>query len=335
MAIFESRLKSDHSPGAFKELFVRHENNPVLSAKDWPYPVNTVFNPAATSFEGKTLLLARVEDRRGFSHLTKAISANGIDNWQIDPQPTFYQSLSSQSEQWGVEDPRITYLDELNKYAVVYTGFSSVGPVVNMALTDDFVNFERMGTMMPPDDKDAALFPRKFGDKWLMIHRPVQQGAHIWLSSSENLHNWGDHRILINSRGGCWWDGPKVGLNTPPLETPEGWLILYHGVRLHAGGAIYRLGLAMLDLDDPMKVIHRGDEWIFNPSTSYEHFGDVHDVVYPCGWVWDKDTNKLRMYYGAADTCIGLATANMSDIISYITSCPPSYSTNNERRNRA
>ena len=219
MAEFETKLRADDN--TFKELFVRYNYNPILTARDWPYPVNTVFNPAATIYEGKTLLLARVEDRRGFSHLTKAVSEDGIDNWVIDRHPTLCPDPDNHPEEkWGIEDPRITYIDELGKYAVVYTAYSESGPTVSLALTRDFVTFERMGPIMPPEDKDAALFPRRFGGKWLLIHRPIEHGAHIWISSSENLKYWGDHKILIDTRGGAWWDGSKVGLSTPPLETP-------------------------------------------------------------------------------------------------------------------
>lgn len=321
MAEFETKLRADDN--TFKELFVRYNYNPILTARDWPYPVNTVFNPAATIYEGKTLLLARVEDRRGFSHLTKAVSEDGIDNWVIDRHPTLCPDPDNHPEEkWGIEDPRITYIDELGKYAVVYTAYSESGPTVSLALTRDFVTFERMGPIMPPEDKDAALFPRRFGGKWLLIHRPTEHGAHIWISSSENLKYWGDHKILIDTRGGAWWDGSKVGLSTPPLETPEGWLILYHGVRQTVAGAIYRLGLALLDLEDPSRVLRRSDEWIFGPREQYEKYGDVPDVVFPCGWVLDEASGKLRMYYGGADTCVAMAVANLSDLIDYILSCP-------------
>lgn len=322
---FETRLRD--SDNTFKELFLRYSYNPILTAKDWPYPVNTVFNPAATMYDGKVLLLARVEDRRGFSHLTKAVSEDGVNNWIIDKTPTLEPDPDYPEEAWGIEDPRITYVDELGKYAVVYTAYSESGPTVCMALTEDFKNFERIGSIMPPEDKDAAFFPRKFGDKWLLIHRPIEHGAHIWISESDNLKYWGNHRILINARGGAWWDGYKVGLCAQPLETPDGWLILYHGVRETASGAIYRLGLALLDLENPEKVLRRSDEWVFGPHETYEKEGDVRDVVFPCGWVLDKENGKIKMYYGAADSRIALARASLNDVLAYIRSCPEPKST--------
>lgn len=322
---FQTRLKS--SDNTYKELFKRHPNNPILTSGDWPYPANTVFNPAATIYKGKVLLLARVEDRRGFSHLTKAVSEDGVSNWQIDCHPTLAPNPDKYPEEvWGIEDPRITWIEELNKWAVAYTAYSKGGPLVAMALTEDFENFERLGTIMPPEDKDAALFPRKFNGKWLLIHRPIPaitgSGAHIWVSSSEDLKYWGDHHILINAREGGWWDANKVGLAAQPLETSEGWLILYHGVRQTVAGAIYRLGLALLDLENPLKVLRRSDEWIFGPSEPYEREGDVDDVVFPCGWILDEENGEVKMYYGGADTCIALATASLSDLLEYIKKCP-------------
>ena len=158
---------SNHYP----ELFHRHRSNPILTANDWPYPAHSVFNAAATRLpDGTTLLLCRVEDRRGHSHLCAARSQNGIDNWQIDAQPTLKPDPEHYPEElWGIEDPRITFIPELNKYAVVYTAFSAGGPGVALALTEDFRQFERYGVIMPPEDKDAALLPHRIGDSWALI----------------------------------------------------------------------------------------------------------------------------------------------------------------------
>lgn len=298
-----------------------------MTAKDWPYPVNTVFNPGATIFHGKVLLLARVEDRRGFSHLTKAISEDGIGNWQIDRLPTLEPDPHNHPEElWGIEDPRISWLAELSKWAIIYTAYSRGGPLVAMALTDDFEHFDRLGPIMPPEDKDAALFPRRINGKWGLIHRPIVTnyvpGAHIWLSYSDDLVHWSNSRVLMHARRGAWWDGGKIGLCTPPIETAEGWIMLYHGVRLTCSGAIYRLGLALLDLDDSLKVLRRSEEWVFGPAEWYERQGDVADVVFPGGWVLDDKTGLARMYYGGADTCIAMATVSISDLLEYLRKCP-------------
>jgi beta-1,4-mannooligosaccharide/beta-1,4-mannosyl-N-acetylglucosamine phosphorylase len=307
------------------ELFRRNPGNPILSVEDWPYKANSVFNAAAVEIDGKTILLARVEDFRGMSHLTVARSDNGINNWQIEKEPSLQPEPEKYPEEiWGIEDPRITRLDELNKWAICYTAYSKGGPLVSLAMTGDFKSFERLGPVMPPEDKDAALFPVKFNGLWAMLHRPVPKsailGAHIWISFSPDLKHWGEHQEIIQAREGGWWDANKIGLCAPPMQTEEGWLILYHGVRTTASGSIYRLGLALLDLENPARVIRRTDEWIFGPKAHYEREGDVDDVVFPCGWIKKKDT--VFIYYGAADSRICVATADFNELVDFVLNCP-------------
>ncbi len=304
------------------QLFHRHKLNPILTADDWPYPIHSVFNPGATLLpDGTTLLLCRVEDRRGHSHLSVARSANGVDGWQVDPQPTMPADPEHFPEElWGIEDPRITYIPELKKYAIVYTAFSSSGPGVALALTEDFHTFERYGMIMPPEDKDAALFPHRIGGNWAMIHRPVvsAQDANMWMSYSPDLRHWGSHKLMLKARQGAWWDANKIGLSPPPLETSQGWLVIYHGVRQTAAGAIYRLGLALFDLHTPEHCLKRGDEWVFGPQEPYELFGDVGNVVFPCGYTVAADGDTLNIYYGAADMSIGLATGSIRAILEWL-----------------
>lgn len=304
-----------------QQLFHRHHSNPILTAAMWPYPANSVFNPGATLLpDGTTLLLCRVEDRRGHSHLCAARSANGVDNWQIDEAPTLMADPEHFPEElWGIEDPRITYIPEMDRFAVVYTAYTRDGPGVAMALTRDFREFERLGVIMPPEDKDAALLPRRIGDHWALLHRPVSSPrAHIWLSSSADLRHWGDHQLIIEARRGAWWDATKIGLSPPPIETAEGWLMIYHGVRQTASGAIYRLGLALFDLQSPAICLKRGDEWVFGPQEPYEQQGDVGNVVFPCGTTVLSDGDTLRLYYGTADTSIGLATGSVSALLRWL-----------------
>ncbi len=305
----------------YHALFQRHEHNPILTAAQWPYAVNSVFNPGAVLLpDGTTLLLCRVEDRRGHSHLCAARSANGIDNWKIDAQPTLLPDPEHYPEEiWGIEDPRITFVRELNKYAIVYTAYTRDGPGVSMALTSDFRQFERFGLILQPEDKDAVLLPEKINGNWALIHRPVATpGAHIWISYSPDLHHWGDHRLMLKARRGAWWDANKIGLSPPPIMTPKGWLVIYHGVRVNAAGAIYRLGLALFDLDKPEICLKRGDEWIFGPEEPYERRGDVDHVVFPCGYTIAPDGDTIRLYYGAADTSIALATGSITTMLEWL-----------------
>ncbi len=306
------------------ELFKRYSQNPILTAADWPYPINSVFNAGATVLaDGTTLLLCRVEDFRGHSHLCAARSADGFTNWKIDRSPTFMPDTGRYPEEiWGLEDPRVTWLEELKQYAIVYTSYSMGGPGVSLATTKNFKTFKRFGVIMPPEDKDAALLPRRVKGRWVLIHRPMgstaAMGSHIWISCSPDLRHWGSHRLILEARKGGWWDANKIGLSPPPLETADGWLCIYHGVRVTASGSIYRLGLALFDLDRPERCLLRGDTWVFGPQEPCEKSGDVDNVVFPCGYTVGKNGDDLNLYYGAADTCIGVATARIGDLLAWI-----------------
>src|SRR4051812_4688151 len=209
----------------YEVLFRRYPKNPILTAGDWPYPAHTVFNAGATMLgDGTTLLLCRVEERTGLSHLCAARSRNGVDGWEIDAGPTFVAEPENYPEElWGVEDPRITYVPELEEYIITYTAYGPEGPGVSLAGTRDFKEFRRLGVAMSPEDKDAALFPRRIGGRWVLLHRPVlEEGAHIWVSYSDDLRSWRDRRMVLEAREGGRWDSRKIGLCIPPIETPGG-----------------------------------------------------------------------------------------------------------------
>jgi len=320
----------------YETLFQRNPANPILSGKDWPYSVNSVFNAGVTLLQdGTTLLLCRVEDRRGLSHFCAARSQDGVTGWQIDSEPTLMPDPDRFPEEiWGIEDPRITYVPELKKYAIVYTSYSRGGPGVSLALTEDFKSFERLGVVLSPDDKDAALLPHRVNGHWALIHRPMTPlGAHVWISYSPDLSNWGNHKLMLEARRGAWWDANKIGMSPPPIETPQGWLMLYHGVRRTPSSSIYRLGLALFELENPEVCINRGDEWIFAPEADYERHGDVQDVVFPCGYTIGKDGDTINLYYGAADSCIALAQGSIKSLLTWLTAHGHT-SESNDRRTR-
>jgi predicted GH43/DUF377 family glycosyl hydrolase len=309
------------------QLLRRSDANPILTAADLPYPANTVFNPGAARVGADTVLLLRIEDLRGISQLHVARSADGVSGWRFDPEPLLRSDVDRYPEEiWGCEDPRLTWLAEREEWAIAYTAYSRRGPLVSLAMTRDFRSVRRLGPVMPPEDKDAALFPRRFDGRWAMIHRPspLRGGAHMWISFSPDLRHWGDHTLLLEARDGAWWDAGKIGLGPPPLETPEGWLLMYHGVHATAAGPIYRAGLALLDLENPRLLIGRTDEWIFGPSAPYEVHGDVGRVVFPCGWVLEPSGNVVSVYYGAGDSVVGLATVRLDDLLACVRAAPGS-----------
>ncbi len=303
-----------------RELFVRHPANPILTADDWPYPVNAVFNPAAAVVDGETVLLARVEDLRGISHLSVARSANGVDGWRIEAEPLLSPRPGIETEEWGFEDARAVWVEELGRFVITCTAYGPDGPAVYLATTADFLSLDRHGIVANPDDKNAALLPERVGGKWILFHRPTTGFTHpgISLSRSNDLISWSPPEAVMQPRQGAWWDSLRIGIGPPLLKTEHGWLLVYHGVKETVGGAIYRLGLALLDLDDPTQVLSRGHNWILGPLETYERTGDVPNALFACGLLHDADSGELRLYYGAADTSIGLATAQLDDLLAAV-----------------
>jgi len=305
----------------FQEYFKRYEGNPILIPEKWPYKVGAVFNPGAIKFKDEILLLVRVEDKQGYSHLTIARSKDGKTNWQINSEPTLSAVPDFGEALFGLEDPRIVWLENQQKYIITcvsfFNGVTGEPPGISLIATKDFLNFQRLGQKLMPFNKDASLFPKTFKNRYVLINRPVIGGrADIWVSFSKDLDYWGEDRILIPTRHRAW-DADKVGLGPPPIETADGWLIIYHGARNTASGIVYRVGLALLDLET-LEIIGRTNEWVLGPKENYERIGDTDNVVFPCGAVIDEKTNELLVYYGAADSVVALATAKLNDILAYL-----------------
>ena len=155
-----------------RELFHRYPGNPILTAEDWPYPVNVVFNPAAVRSNGMTILLARVEDLRGISHLTAARSANGFDDWTVAPEPLLEPLPGIESEMWGFEDARAVWAEEISRFVITCTAYGPAGPAVYLATTRDFSSVQRHGIIVPPEDKNAAILPERVGGEWILFIGP-------------------------------------------------------------------------------------------------------------------------------------------------------------------
>jgi predicted GH43/DUF377 family glycosyl hydrolase len=308
------------------QLFHRHPANPILTADDWPQAVNVVFNPAAVEVGGETVLLARVEARTGLSHLQVARSANGVDGWQVAPEPLLAARNGHDDEQWGFEDARVVWVEELGRFVITCTAYGPAGPAVFLATTGDFRSVERIGIVVAPEDKNAALLPERVGGNWILFHRPTSGFAAsspgISLSRSSDLRTWSPPEVVMQPRAGAWWDSLRIGIGPPLIKTEHGWLLVYHGVKETVGGAIYRLGLVLLDLEEPTKVLRRTSSWVLSPSEPYERQGDVPNAVFPCGLVHDTRSGELRLYYGAADTTICLASASFDEVLATVLDAP-------------
>jgi len=305
-----------------QNLFKRHPRNPILDVASLPYQASSVFNPGAVWFQGKVLLLLRVEDRQGYSHLIVAESDNGKEDWEF--QNTLLKPNSSKREaEFGLEDARIVWFEKETRYIIAYISFRAhvpgEPPGISLTSTEDFVDFDYIGEALFPWNKDASLFPEKINGKYALISRPSYGDRRdVWVSFSPDLRHWGNHRVLIPTRGKMW-DAFRVGLGPPPIKTSEGWLIIYHGVRKTTGGDIYRVGLALLDLET-LKVKRRGKEWALSPKMDYEERGDVHSVIFPSGAIVKEKTDELLLYYGGADAVVCLAVTKIPDILDWLRS---------------
>ena len=312
-------VRREHRP-----LFTRHPANPLLTPARWPYPINAVLNAGAAEVDGTTVLLCRVEDRRGISHLAVARSNDGISNWVVDDEPLLQPDPAAPHEEWGLEDPRLTWVPNSRRGRSSTPPSGPADPASPWPPPATSALSTSSGMVRAPEDKNGALLPRRVNGRYILLHRPVTAltaRADIWLSRSTDLKSG-----ARPSR--CWRPGPVAGgtrpgsaSGPPPLETEAGWLLVYHGVRQTVAGALYRVGLAMLDLEDPTRVTHRCGEWVLGPAETYELVGDVPGVVFPCGLVHDAETDELRLYYGAADTCVAVATSTLSEVLDYVQEC--------------
>jgi predicted GH43/DUF377 family glycosyl hydrolase len=305
-------------------MFRRDPDRPILTAADLPFEANAVFNPGATTLpSGEVGLLVRIEDRRGLSAIHLARSPDGVGGWQVDREPLLAPDHTDLECEWGFEDARVSYVDELERYVITCTAHGRMGPGVYLATSTDLASIEEGRLVMEPEDKNAAVLPRRIDGQWWMLHRPVvraAESADVWISASDDLVHWSNRRPVMLRRMAGWWDAARIGIGPPPIETPEGWLLVYHGVRTTVSGAIYRVGAALLEREQPWIVIGRLDQWIFSPTTEWERTGDVANVVFPCGMVCEDD--QLAMYYGAADTVVGRAVASVSELLAALLEQP-------------
>ncbi len=292
----------------------RYAKNPVLTKNDVPFKVNSIFNPGAVKLNGEYLLLCRVEMPSGRSSFVAARSRDGY-NFKVDDKPCLTPADHHdylEYVEWGIEDPRIIKIED--RFLITYTGYSKLLPLVMLAETKDFKTFNIIGPISEPSNKDCAIFPEKINGLYWKMDRPsIEDINYIWLNKSPDLVHWGGYKFLAEPAKGTW-EADKIGGSTPPIKTKDGWLLLYHGVRGFGISSIYKIGVMLLDLNEPWKIIGKSKEPVLQPEFDYERVGDVGNVVFSNGWIVE-DNGDIKIYYSGADTNICVAETNVDSLL--------------------
>lgn len=260
-------------------------------------------DPRAVRYQGKWYLST-------LSHLRLVCSDDGVHFYEPADFPTKIFGHSP-LETFGIEDCRVSVVGD--EYCLTFTQVSEHGVGVGLMRTRDWVNFDREGMILPPHNKDCAIFEEKIKGRYYCLHRPsgIDLGGNfIWLASSDDLVHWGRHTCILHTRPGMW-DCARIGAGAAPIKTPEGWLEIYHGADYNNR---YCLGALLLDLDDPSKVLARSVEPLLEPVAPYEKTGFFGNVVFTNGHLVDGDT--ITLYYGASDEVICGAQMSISEILS-------------------
>jgi predicted GH43/DUF377 family glycosyl hydrolase len=295
-------------------IVTRYHQNPILKKEDVPYEVATVHNAGVTKYGDEYIMLFRSHRFNGRSILGLARSNDGF-HFTADKEPFMVpaeKGVFAEYEAFGVEDPRITYMQ--NEYLITYSAYSKHGVRIGLAKTADWKSLERVSLITEADYRNVVIFPEKFNGLYARLDRPHSEISpwSVWISYSPDLRYWGDSKIVMKPEP-YHWDEMKIGPGAPPFRTEKGWLSIYHGVFPTMDGSIYRLGVALHDLNDPSVILGVGDEWILQPEDPWEVTGYVHNVVFSCGAVPEND-GTVKIYWGGADTVMCVGTANISDL---------------------
>jgi beta-1,4-mannooligosaccharide/beta-1,4-mannosyl-N-acetylglucosamine phosphorylase len=308
----------EERPAGRAGLLWRSSRNPIIGRDHLPRS-NSIFNSAVVPFEGGFAGVFRVDDTARTMDLHVGRSPDGV-RWDIAPEPMRFLPADDrvrdiQGRFEHAYDPRVTWLED--RYYVTWcNGYH--GPTIGIAYTHDFASFHQLDNALLPFNRNGVLFPRRVGGRFLMLSRPSDNGhtpfGDIFCSESPDLVHWGRHRHVMGTVP--WtWASTKIGAGPTPIETPDGWLLIYHGVLTSCNGFVYSMGAALLDLDEPWKVIARGRDYLLSPQVPYEQVGDVPNVVFPCAALVDREADRLTIYYGGADTVVCMAHGHLSEIL--------------------
>lgn len=306
----------EERPQGSSEVVWRSQRNPIITRAAVPTG-NSIFNSAVVPFNGEFAGVFRCDDNARQMQIHAGRSRDGL-HWQIEPERIHFICDDPEIGKFEYAyDPRVCWLED--RYYITWcNGYH--GPTIGVGYTYDFEKFYQMENAYLPFNRNGVLFPRRIHGKYAMFSRPSDNGhtpfGDIYYSESPDMIHWGHHRHVMSPVGG--WQSTKVGAGPIPLETSEGWLLLYHGVLTSCNGFVYSFGAALLDLDQPWKVIYRTRPYLLHPRELYENVGDVPNVVFPCASLVDAPTGRMAIYYGGADTVTCLAFTYVHELIAYL-----------------
>ncbi len=301
----------------------RYKENPIIG-RDAISRSNSVFNSAVVPFGDGFAGVFRCDSRSVSMDIFAGFSKDGV-HWEINDEPITFEGDPEVTVREYRYDPRVCFIED--RYYITWcNGYH--GPTIGIAYTFDFKTFTQIENAFLPYNRNGVLFPRKIGGRYMMLSRPSDTGhtpfGDIFISQSPDLEFWGHHRHVMSTVKGdeSAWQSTKIGPGPVPIETDEGWLLIYHGVITTCNGFVYRMGVALLDIDEPWKVLGRSKDYIMAPYEYYECVGDVPNVVFPCATLTDAATGRITIYYGCADTVTGMAFTTVDELLQYMKANP-------------
>ena len=308
----------EERPKDYSEVIWRSEKNPIIP-RDLIPSSNSIFNSAVVPFNGEFAGVFRCDDRRRNMQIYSGMSKDGI-NWKIENERISFICDDPEIGNFVYGyDPRVCWIED--RFYVTWCNWYH-GPTIGVGYTYDFKKFYQLENAFLPFNRNGVLFPKKIKGKYAMLSRPSDNGhtpfGDIFYSESLDMCHWGKHRHVMSPTYG--WQSTKIGAGPTPIETTEGWLLIYHGVLTSCNGYVYSMGAALLDIDEPWKVLYRTEPYLLSPQKIYECVGDVQNVVFPCAALYDALTGRIAIYYGGADTVTCLAFTQVDELINFIKS---------------
>lgn len=316
-------------PEGCKDVIWRYSNNPVLK-RDLLPTSNSIFNSAVVplrdangNLTGKFAGVFRVDDKARRMAIHAGFSDDGL-NWNINPEKIEWinddpKTAEANPWQYGY-DPRCVWIEEDKKYWITWCNAYVWHPTIGVGWTTDFKEFHQCENAFLPFNRNGVLFPRKIDGEYVLFSRPSDSGhtpfGDMYLSRSKDMVYWGKHRYVMGPD--MDWESTKIGAGPIPIETSEGWLVFYHGVLQSCNGFVYSFSACILDKDEPWKIKYRCQEYLINPRETYEQVGDVQNVTFPCAALCDKDTGRIAIYYGCADTVTSLCFCYAEEVVDYV-----------------